>query len=107
LSALQAKSVEDELFLDQGWLALVHYKKTLFGGYESQTDDNKFFNADNGRTSPEDELLATLSSFFTHSNGDENANSQCRFPARYYWLNEKLNFDKLKLKKVYCPKLEK
>ena len=107
LSALQAKSVEDELFLDQGWLALVHYKKTLFGGYESQTDDNKFFNADNGRTSPEDELLATLSSFFTHSNGDENANSPCRFPARYYWLNEKLNFDKLKLKKVYCPKLEK
>ena len=107
LSVLKEKAVEDELFLKQGWLALVHYKSTLLGGYESQADDDKFFIAENGRTSPKEELLATLSAFFSYSIGDSNTHSQCRFPARYYWLDKKLNFDKLKLKNVHCSKLEK
>ena len=107
LSELQSKAGQDALFLEQGWLALLHYKPTLFGGYDSQADDVKFFNSDNGRTSPEDELLATLAAFFEYSPGDGNAHPQCRFPARYYWLDKKLNFDTSKLKVVHCSELEK
>lgn len=106
LFELQSKAKQDKLFLEQGWLALMHYKPGLFGGFESQADDIDFFNADNGDTSPEDELLATLAAFFEYDIGDNNKHPQCRFPARYYWLDKKLNFDTSKLKKVDCPELE-
>ena len=107
LSQLQAKAHQQQLFLQQGWMALLHYKPTLFGGYESQADDLKFFNAENGRVSPEDELDATLAAFFENSIGDANTHPQCRFPARYHWLDKKLDFDHSKLKKVQCPELGK
>lgn len=107
LSELQFKATQDNLSLSQGWLALLHYKSSLFGGYESQTNDIKFFNSENGNVSPENELLATLEAFFEHGMADKNLHPQCRFPARYYWLDKKLDFDKTKLKVMRCPELEK
>lgn len=107
LSELQSKARQNELFLEQGWLALVHYKSTLFGGFESQADDGKFFNAVNGEVSPKDELRATLTAFFEYDIGDNSKHAQCRFPARYHWLDKKLNFDNSKLKKIDCPELDK
>lgn len=107
LSQLQAKAQQEQLFLEQGWQVLLHYKATMFGGYESQADDAKFFNAENGDASPEDELNATLAAFFEYDIGGSNKHPQCRFPARYHWLDKKLDFDGTKLKKVQCPELEK
>ena len=107
LAELQAKARHNELFLEQGWMSLLHYMPALFGDYESQADDTKFFNAENGDTSPEDELNATLAAFFKYDIGDSNKHPQCRFPARYYWLDKKLNFDASRLKRVDCPELEK
>ncbi len=105
LSQLQLKAKQEILFNDHGWHALLHYKPKFFGGYQSQTSDEKFFNDVNGMVSPEAELNSTIAAFFENGEGDNHP--QCRFPARYHWLNKKLSFDALKLKKRECPELEK
>jgi hypothetical protein len=46
------------------WHLLLHYKKTIFGNYESQEDGPGFFNSPHGKTDPQAELIATLKSFF-------------------------------------------
>ena len=87
------------------WHSLVHYKPTLFGGYESQADDERFFLAENGKTSPGAELEATIHAFFNESGGDEHP--QCRFPARYYWLKQQLGIDAAKLHEQTCEKMQR
>lgn len=86
------------------WYSLVHYKPSLFGGYVSQADDARFFLANEGKTSPEEELYATINAFFDDKT--EGAHPQCRFPARYYWLKQQLNFDNTKLIEHACADLE-
>ena len=46
------------------WIRLVHYRKTLFGNWESEADGGPFFNAAEGKTDPEAELAATVRGFF-------------------------------------------
>lgn len=65
------------------WLALVHYQKTLSGGYESTFDTPNFFLSANGKFNPQDELEATIALF--QSNDYEK---QCLFPARYKLLKK-------------------
>ena len=57
---------------------------------ESEIDDPNFFFSKDGKIDPKSELLATIDSFFSDANLDNNS-SICRFPARYAWLKEKLN----------------
>jgi len=46
------------------WHLLLHYKKTIFGTYESQEDGPDFFNSPLGKTDPQAELIATLRNVF-------------------------------------------
>lgn len=71
------------------WIKLLHYKKTLTGGYKSQADGHEFFLAKDGRTNPESELKAAIAAF---SKTDELTNESpvCKFPLRYKWLNQQL-----------------
>jgi len=95
---------ELELSSNPYWYSLVHYKQTLFGGFESQADDPRFFLATNGKTSPDEELIATINAFFIDNvDGDH---PQCRFPARYFWLKKNLNFNKSKLIERKCAELD-
>jgi hypothetical protein len=90
------------------WYLLVHYKKTLLGGYESQEDGPDFFNSPNGKINPQSELIATLKNFFTPLEnlkpGQEHP--QCNFPARYKWLKAQLAFDPTRLPEQRCERLE-
>jgi hypothetical protein len=92
----------------RNWHLLVHYKKTLFGTYESQEDGLDFFNSPTGKTNPEEELIATLKNFFTPPEtlkpGQEHP--QCNFPARYKWLKRQLAFDPARLPEQQCERLE-
>ena len=64
------------------WLALIHYQKSVFGGYKSSIDsDNFFLSGEKGKISPEAELEATIALF--NSKDDEK---KCLFPARYEFL---------------------
>jgi len=72
------------------WLTLGHYHQDALGsGFTSQADDPAFFLSENGKTSPEAELQATLEAIRQPGGGDDHA--RCRFPARDAWLREQLD----------------
>lgn len=79
---LWSVSVKAEVENSQQWLALGHYRPQIFGGVESTIDSPNFFLAVNGKTSPEDELKATIALF---EQGKE-LDKICMFPARYKFL---------------------
>ncbi len=81
------------------WLTLGHYHQdTLGSGYTSQADDPAFFLSEHGKTSPRDELAATLEAIQQPGGGNDHA--RCRFPARDAWLREQLDLPDAQ---VDCP----
>ena len=106
----QLIDLADQLSLhqDRFWHLLVHYKRTIWGGYKSEEDGPAFFNAPDGKTDPRNEMIETLENFFKRPEvlmeGEEHP--QCLFPARYKWLNSKLHFDSKKLHEQPCQRLE-
>ena len=67
------------------WLALLHYKKeTISRVFQSQADGAEFFLSKSGKTDPSAELEANLIAFMQPTSINH---AQCRFPARWYWLN--------------------
>lgn len=86
------------------WLHLGHYRGTLGGGLESQPDGDDFFLSPHGRTSPIDELTATLAAFFSETRGGgPDDHPICHFPARFNWLDAQLHFDRALLPAPACP----
>lgn len=102
---LVAKAHDLDLADDPYWLSLVHYKPRFGGGYLSQADDPAFFNHPEGKRHPALELDATLRAFFQPDDGD--GQPQCRFPARYHWLNGRLDFDPARLPRAACTELRR
>lgn len=95
------------LWEDRSWRLLVHYRRSLWGGYKSESTLPSFFLAPNGRRSPQVELEATLAAFFEPEPRDAGTtHSQCRFPERYAWLKERLGSDPRKLPERSCPEFE-
>jgi hypothetical protein len=89
-SALLRQARAMRLHDDPAWLALGHYRRTVFGDWASDADDPTFFLAKTGQHDPEGELSATLLAYFAPGDGDHHP--RCRFPARYHWLMSRLNF---------------
>lgn len=108
LKALVRQALTQNLDRTRYWHLLVHYRKTIWGTYESQEDGPNFFNSPLGRTDPQAELIATLESFFKPADslkpGEDHP--QCNFPARYKWLKTQLSFDSARLPEVRCDRLE-
>jgi hypothetical protein len=86
------------------WHVLLHYKPRLFsGGVESLVDAESFFNSPQGKHDPQEELDATLESFFSSAaQGAKDEHAQCRFIARYRWLKQQLHFDADRLPEQAC-----
>lgn len=87
------------------WLRLVHYEaaENFANGYRSAVVSDSFFLADNGRVDPGAELLATLRAMLapvTEDSPDQHA--QCRFPARWLWLQRTLSLKKDTYPTVRC-----
>jgi hypothetical protein len=108
LSELIQQARTQTLAQERYWHLLLHYKKTVLGGYESQEDGPAFFNSPTGKTDPEAELSATLKNFFTppESLKPGQEHPQCNFPARYKWLKVRLSFDPARLPEQRCERLE-
>ena len=66
------------------WLALVHYRPQMFGGYEGTIDSESFYLAEDGRTNPASELQASIK-LFEEAKDKEKI---CLFPARYQYLQK-------------------
>jgi len=95
LQEVLASALSQQLHQDPYWHILLHYQHGL-SGIVSLIDDPAFFLAEDGKTNPKAELLATIRAFFNSGNDEENS-SACRFVARYEWLKGKLNFDPARL----------
>ncbi|SEM76690.1 DUF4105 domain-containing protein [Nitrosomonas marina] len=109
LTELQQQAKQLKLNEQRVWHLLLKYKPQLFGGVVSEADGMDFFNAPDGKTSPESELTATLASFFlsTEDLADNSEHPQCNFPARFKWLNQQLQFDTNRLQIQVCDRLER
>lgn len=72
------------LAADPYWHSLLHMHTTPTGGLESYVDGGDFFLAEDGRSDPYQELLATVRAF------TDTPSQQCRFVARRQWLATQL-----------------
>src|SRR5919109_631952 len=89
------------------WHLLLHYRRTMAGGYESEADEEGFFLAPNGRTDPKAELNATLAQFFsTQPVGRSRQPARCAFIARYHWLKVALDIDESGLPSQPCERFQ-
>jgi hypothetical protein len=106
LPALLAAARNLRLSETRDWQVLLHYRRTLFGGWRSEADGLGFFLAGaRGRRDPEAELAASLNAFLAAGPaGDDHA--QCRFPARWEWLKGALRIDPARAPDVPCPALQ-
>lgn len=108
LAELIDKGLQAKLAGEREWHLLLHYRENLFGGYTSEQDDPGFFMSPNGKTDPQDELVATLRQFFSEELvGRSRQPAQCAFIARYYWLRERLQFDDSRLPKLACERFDR
>lgn len=100
---LLAAAQQQRLSQRPAWWALLHYRPVVFGWhYQSQADDSRFFLAQEGKTNPAAELAATIIAL---RDGDgQAAHPQCRFPARFYWLQQQ-GEPFSRIPKVDCPEL--
>ncbi len=77
---------------DRQWILLGHYKKKLWGAWQSEVADSNFFASPQGATDPGAELDALLQSLWAPTPVAEiDQDPRCRFPARLSWLKKKLN----------------
>jgi hypothetical protein len=107
LRQLQLQAREMHLAEQLEWQNLLHYKPYVFWtGSRSLADDPSFFNTSEGKTDAAAELDATLAAFFSKlAETDKQQNPQCRFAARYQWLNKHLKFDSAQLQPQVCKRL--
>ncbi|MEJ2763820.1 DUF4105 domain-containing protein [Photobacterium sp. MCCC 1A19761] len=85
------------------WLKLGHYEKSTFSSVlASEVTSEHFFLAPTGKTSPADELSATIAAML-HKETQPNVSAQCRFPARKHWLSQMLPGFAQALPTVACP----
>lgn len=109
LSELQARARTQGLARTRMWQVLLHYHRTLFGGWRSSADGPGFFLAGSaGETDPEAELMATLVAFSASAkpvppDDEAGQHAQCRFPARWSWLKQELAIDTTRLPEQSCP----
>lgn len=86
------------------WHRLMHYeqgrKQTL-----SLADDGRFFLAQRGHIRPAEELQATLEAFANTTDLNKDTHAQCRFPARFSWLNSQLKLSDQGLQVAPCKRL--
>ena len=100
------KAVEQELFNDPEWLLLNHFWRDSFGFLVSRIDEPEFFFSQSFRD-PESELKAFLKAVIGETPNLQDKSIQCRYPARFNWLNKKLGLTEKKIiNKEDCPEFE-
>jgi len=104
LEELTARARSLRLSGERKWVKLLHYRPAG-PGWRSEADGGGFFLAPGGRTDPAAELEADLAAFFAPE-PPKGQHPQCRFPARYHWLKERLSFDPARLPERACPDFE-
>jgi len=87
----------DSLSKSRYWQILGHYKNNV-----SEIDSPEFFLSKKGKTSPKEELKATIY-YLTHPKYKDDNSTYCKYPARREWIKKKL--PNLKIIKQNCKSL--
>ncbi|MCB0370155.1 MAG: DUF4105 domain-containing protein, partial [Bdellovibrionales bacterium] len=95
IDAYKEQVINQKLFADPQWLKLGHYHQSSEGHYLSKIQGNFFISPD-GNTNPLSELIVTIETFIN------NPMSQCKYPARFKWLKQKLQIDQ---ESYHCSEL--
>jgi hypothetical protein len=105
---LVGKSRRLQLAQRPEWLKLLHYARNRWSsGVQGLVVTPEFYNAPNGPTDPQAELEATLASFYSEvEETDTQQNPQCRFIARFTWLDQQLGFDPGRLPRQRCSRYQ-
>ncbi|HVJ17902.1 MAG TPA: DUF4105 domain-containing protein [Polyangiaceae bacterium] len=85
-----AKAQLAELSERVEWRRLLHYRRSFWGGLESEVDQGEFFLSSRGSDDPRAELEATVREWFSPADADPDRHPVCRFPARFGWLQQRL-----------------
>ena len=101
VEALLHKAEQSNVAFSRYWKILLHYESTLFG-WESEVDSAKFFLSPEGKTDPEKELAATLNAFFSAQDSSGDTSAQCRFRARFEFLDQQFDLGQYGLVKKEC-----
>ncbi len=104
-AALADRALALELDADPVWRSLLHYQRTC-SGLESEADGPGFFLAPDGRQDPRAELVADIHAFFgpaAPASDPPPEHPQCRFPARYFWLKQRLGLSDKEAPGQACP----
>ncbi|WP_353251824.1 DUF4105 domain-containing protein [Salinisphaera sp. PC39] len=109
IESLQSRAVALDLAQSAHWHALMHYEPDrLGGGVTSAVVPDWFFLAGAGRTDPAAELAATLAAFFESAPvGPRDLPVRCAFPARFRFLERRLDIDRGRLPAVDCDAFER
>ncbi len=105
ISALLDRAREVNLHADRYWHILLHYRGTPGGGIASLIDDPAFFLSETGKHDPQSELEATLRAFFEPEASEENS-ARCRFPARFAWLNDRMDIEANQPPEIACEEFK-
>lgn len=98
LQTYKKTAIDLKLWDERYWKLLLHMPQST-----SEIDSPEFFLAKNGKNSAKDELLATLEHIYNEKTYDDNS-TICKYPARTFWLEKKLNLKDLP--KVKCQKYD-
>jgi len=92
-----------KLSKEERWLKLLSYDEE---GKKSDIVSKSFFLSKNGDTNPLAELNSTIQGYTLslESNNSDN-HPRCRFPARYLWLSQYIEFPQYTKAPSYCKKL--
>lgn len=103
---------QKKLYERPEWIHLVHYKKTIWGGWQSEADGRYFFVSPNGHKNPQQELEATVRGFFSDQKrvfeGEKfpAQSTRCQFPARWIWLSRELGLKESDINSSDCAEYE-
>lgn len=97
---------EQRLAESRGWQVLLHYRPNRTDrGVTSLADSAAFFLAPAGKWNPRGEIEATLEAFAAQPLAGETP-ARCRFPARWAWLEARLDLTGAGFPTPACPRLE-
>ncbi|MEX0740800.1 MAG: DUF4105 domain-containing protein [Pseudohongiella sp.] len=105
---IYTEAIELGLEKDPVWSTILGYEEHgLFNSRrESAFRSSSAFLHIDGKSNPSSELHATLSAFFEPVGGDSNEHAQCKYRARYIWLDAELDLKKYGLEEQACDAYE-
>lgn len=106
LTKLLTLAKEKKLSEKRYWQVLLHYKQSG-SGWKSEVDNEEFFLSEEGQNSPESELIGTITKLLQSKEDKPDNHPQCRFPARFAWLDQQLDFDRNQMEVLQCSDFQK